>query len=354
MDISAITQSLKKFEDKHLNEDCFLICNGPSLNNMDLSPLKEYTVFGLNKIYLIKDKIELKIDYHVAVNPYVVEQSFFDFAQMDNPSFLSIDALRRINNNNIEELHDKIYPILTGDLRFFFSPNPYKRIHEGYTVTYVALQLIYWMGFKNVFIIGLDHDFKCEGKPNEKQTMAHDDLSHFHPDYFKGQEWQLPDLDHSERAYFLALDYYTCNKRNIYDATINGKAYVFPRIDYQKAIDICKKKGIKGDCSSRKSTFEEKKACKRVLAAKLNENKLQEERQTSSQLRDWAERTEQLLHQERQTSSQLRDWAERTEQFLAQERDRLTLLENEIIPLRAFAKRFSWIYSLYLKLRKTF
>lgn len=72
------------------------------------------------------------------------------------------------------------------------------------------------------------------------------------------------------------------------------------------------------------------------------------------QAREWAERTEQLLQQERQTSSHLREWAERTEQFLAQERDRLTLLENEIIPLRAFAKRFSWIYSLYLKLRKTF
>lgn len=83
-------------------------------------------------------------------------------------------------------------------------------------------------------------------------------------------------------------------------------------------------------------------------------NIIKEHKENAQHLRDWAERTEQFLAQERQTSSQLRDWAERTEQFLAQERDHLTLLENEIIPLRAFAKRFSWIFSLYLKLRKTF
>ena len=278
MEIKTLFQSLKKFENKHLNEDCFLICNGPSLNKMDLSPLHEYTVFGLNKIYMIRDTVDLHIDYHVSVNPYVVEQSYSEYSKMKCPCFLSISGIDKLHKDDINELSSNIYPIKTGNPEFCFSTNPYNSIHEGHTVTYVALQLIYWMGFKNVFIIGMDHTFDCKGNPNEKQIMTDDDPNHFHPEDFKGNEWQLPDLKHSERAYFLAHDYYLADKRNIYDATVEGKAYIFSKIDYTQALHTCNKKGAKGDNSTHNNTvtFEQRRSLNRLQVAQLNEKKVQE------------------------------------------------------------------------------
>ncbi len=44
---------LRKFRSIHKGEDCFILGNGPSLNKIDLSLLKNYHIFGLNKIYLL-------------------------------------------------------------------------------------------------------------------------------------------------------------------------------------------------------------------------------------------------------------------------------------------------------------
>jgi hypothetical protein len=40
---------LLQFKNKYENEDCFIIGNGPSLNQMDLTVLKNYYTFGLSE-----------------------------------------------------------------------------------------------------------------------------------------------------------------------------------------------------------------------------------------------------------------------------------------------------------------
>ncbi|NEQ10337.1 MAG: hypothetical protein F6K37_31700, partial [Moorea sp. SIO4E2] len=86
------SKRLLKFKNFHKKEDCFIIGNGPSLNKIDLSLLNNYYTFGLNKIYLIFDQVNLTISYHVAVNHLVVEQSATEFEKLKCPSFLSARA----------------------------------------------------------------------------------------------------------------------------------------------------------------------------------------------------------------------------------------------------------------------
>ncbi|MCK4793220.1 MAG: hypothetical protein KAV87_56340 [Desulfobacteraceae bacterium] len=40
------------------------------------------------------------------------------------------------------------------------------------TVKYVAMQIAYYMGFRRVFLIGVDHNYKAIGNPNEKQLLS--------------------------------------------------------------------------------------------------------------------------------------------------------------------------------------
>ena len=230
-------KELRKYKDLHKGEDCFIIGNGPSLNKMDLSPLAEYHTFGLNKIFLIFEKYDLNLSYLVATNPLVIEQSKEVYEKgLGFPLFLSHTASEGVvaDRKHIERLH-------TLNLWSFYSDIT-QPICEGNTVTYVAMQLAFFMGFKRVFLIGVDHSFKQSGASHETQVYNGDDENHFHPDYFKGQKWQLADVYGSEVSYHLANYHFINDERQIMDATLGGKLDVFPKIDFQEALLQAKKK----------------------------------------------------------------------------------------------------------------
>ena len=116
-----------------------------------------------------------------------------------------------------------------------FASDVRGRLWEGATVTYVALQLAYYMGFQTAYLIGVDHSFTTKGKPNTTIVSQGDDPNHFNPGYFgKGFRWQLPDLDTSEQAYAMARQAYEADGRKVIDATVGGKLTVFPKVDYNK------------------------------------------------------------------------------------------------------------------------
>jgi hypothetical protein len=104
------------------------------------------------------------------------------------------------------------------------------------------MQVAYYMGFKRVFLIGVDHNFKQQGKSHEVQVYSGNDENHFHPDYFKGQQWQLADVYGSEVSYHLANYFYLKDGRQIFDATIGGKLTVFPKIEFDEALRMAGKK----------------------------------------------------------------------------------------------------------------
>ena len=228
---------LEQFRNKHKGEDCFIIGNGPSLNKMDLSLLNEYHTFGLNKIFMIFDRKPFNLSYHVAVNSHVIKQSKREIIKLSCQSFLaSVPAL--INS----VISDNIFYLGGTKPNKSFFKDVTQGINEGYTVTYVAMQLAYFMGFKNIYLIGVDHNFNQMGSPNETQKMEGNDPNHFDPNYFKGQEWQLADLEASEVSYVIANYYFSKDGRKIFDATLNGKLNVFDKIDFNEAIKLAKKK----------------------------------------------------------------------------------------------------------------
>jgi hypothetical protein len=230
---------LLKFRNIHQGEDCFIIGNGSSLNKMDLLPLNDYYTFGLNKIHLLLNKFNLDVSFHVAVNPLVIEQSAQEIEMLRCPSFISYRG-----SNGLITPMDHVYFIITQgrQVPYTFQSNLLQGIHEGYTVTYVAMQIAFFMGFERVFLIGVDHNFIAKGKENEKQYLSGEDLNHFDPTYFSNKEWNLPDLEASELSYHLARFFYSRDNRSIYDATLDGKLNIFPKISYEQALQIAKRK----------------------------------------------------------------------------------------------------------------
>ena len=220
-------RQLAALKDLHRGQRCFIIGNGPSLKETDLSYLQGEYTFGLNRIYMLFSEMGFNTSYYLSVNSLVVEQCADDIRALPMPKFISWRS------------HNLIRP--TDDMAFLhttysgpkFARDARGRLWEGATVTYVALQLAYHMGFEQVILIGVDHSFVTQGTPNTTVVSQGDDPNHFHAGYFgKGFRWQLPDLDTSERAYIMARQAYEADGRQVVDATIGGKLTVFPKTDY--------------------------------------------------------------------------------------------------------------------------
>ena len=230
---------LQKFKDTHRGEDCFIIGNGPSLNKMDLSPLNNHHIFGLNKIYLIFTRLKLNLSFYVTVNPYVIQQSINQIEALTCPCFIAFNSQGvRAPIRNLEH----IYFIMTHGRIDSFQGDLMQPLWEGATVTYTAIQIAYYMGFRKIFLIGIDHDYKRQGKPHQRQVLQGKDANHFSEGYFANQQWQLPDLSQSETAFRTANFYFQKNGRRIYDATVDGKLNVFPKISFAEALATCSKK----------------------------------------------------------------------------------------------------------------
>ncbi len=216
-----------------------MLCNGPSLNQVDFPSiaLSQYRVFGLNKIYLGLDRFDLKLDYFVAVNAKVIEQSIVRIDEIDAIKFIS----NRASTDSIKDVKRTRFinttrPPLNSDR---FSKNIEEYVNEGFTVTYVALQIIWYMGFEQVYLVGMDHKFSLAkgAEPNSSAFMLGADEDHFDKSYFGyGRSWDLPDLANSEIYYQAALDTFNGDNRFIADCTISGECQVFPKLPIEEAL----------------------------------------------------------------------------------------------------------------------
>jgi len=219
---------IRRFKNQYTGKRCFVIGNGPSLKNTDLSRLKDEYTFGMNRIFLMFPKLSFRTTFLVSVNDLVVEQSAQAIQQLQIPTFIAWHAREWLQPS--PNLHF-LYTTYTGKK---FAKDATRRLWEGATVTFACLQLAYYMGFSQVILIGVDHSFQTKGKPNTTITSKGDDPNHFHPKYFgKGFRWQLPDLDTSEIAYQLAKEAFEADGRVIVDATIGGKLTIFPKVEYR-------------------------------------------------------------------------------------------------------------------------
>lgn len=219
---------LDAYRGRHQGRRCFILGNGPSLKNTDLSRLRDEVTFGLNRIYLLFPELGFTTTYLVSVNELVLEQCAGELGALSLPRFFTWRARRLFGAAPDLMFLDTDY---TGPEDF--ARDVTGRVFEGHTVTYVALQLAYHMGFQQAILIGVDHSFTTQGPPNKTVVSQGEDPNHFDAGYFgKGFRWQLPDLEGSERAYRLARVAYQQAGRQVLDATIGGQLTIFPKVDY--------------------------------------------------------------------------------------------------------------------------
>jgi len=224
---------LQALRERHAGQRCVIMGNGPSLARMDLAPLASEHTFGLNRIYLLYDKLPFRPTFYACTNELVLEQFHGEIAALGGVKFVNW------NRRQLFGPDPSLCFVRTAlSLVDFFGSDVTRAICAGGTITYVALQIAFHLGFRRVILVGVDHRFVERGTPNRAEVRTQErDESHFHPDYFpKGSRWQLPDLVRSEHAYRLARKAYERAGGQIIDATLDGQCQVFEKRSLAEAL----------------------------------------------------------------------------------------------------------------------
>ena len=74
---------------KLINRDCFVISNGPSLNNIDISKLKDEVTIGCNGIYKMFNRWGFHTDFLMTEDMEQTELRAKDFESVNGPTKLA-------------------------------------------------------------------------------------------------------------------------------------------------------------------------------------------------------------------------------------------------------------------------
>lgn len=233
---SKYGSSIKKYRDIHKGKRCFIIGNGPSLRIEDLEKLKNEVTFAANKIFVAFEDTDWRPTYYCLQDFVLINE------EVDKIEGIDSKAKFVAGNELVDRgryLKDCIYFFL--NVKKFnpqlplFSENPAKWISEGYTVTYAEIQLAVYMGFTEIYLLGVDHNY-AKMLDREGNVIESDAGNYFSDKYLQNQEFgkqlNYPNLDNSSLAYIAAEKYTKEHGVKVFNATRGGKLEAFERIDF--------------------------------------------------------------------------------------------------------------------------
>ena len=106
---------LAALKDIHKGRRAFIIGNGPSLRQTDLSKLRNEFTFGMNRIYLLFPELGFHTTYFVSINDLVIEQFKDEILAQPMPKFLAWRSHRHFSPQlPITQLPTFLYTSYTG------------------------------------------------------------------------------------------------------------------------------------------------------------------------------------------------------------------------------------------------
>lgn len=238
----AVTYALRKFKNCHKGQDCVVIGNGPSLRAEDLTRLHELGIptFACNRIHLIFPQTPWRPDYFFMSDAKLIEQ-YRDNVEDVPPQrrFFPKDHRDRIKNGNFYNVLSSRY-----EQEGKFSLDAGKGVYTGATITHEMMQFAYFMGFRRIYLIGVDFSYNISKKLDDTTYAYQGENNYFIPGYLKpGEVADMPNVNANLLAYQAAKDAIEGQGRTVQNATRGGKLEVFTRVDLDEL--FCKWEKLK-------------------------------------------------------------------------------------------------------------
>jgi hypothetical protein len=247
---------LALFHNIHKGERCFILATGPSIKTQDLRPLKNEICIAVSQFMLHPDIKIINPLYHIEApmhppldftylqgcfeaykNIYTEKVNYFfgyyhyeysiinflnQYKEYSHPNINFIDFTRSRFLDEANHQNNTVWDI---------TRSPF----VARTVIYIAIQVAFYMGFKEIYLLGCDHDYLLNLSRTADYHFYKDEESNTgkteseHYNSFNA-EWWFNQYYHRWKEYRLMGEYLAARGCRILNATNGGMLDVFPRV----------------------------------------------------------------------------------------------------------------------------
>lgn len=242
---------LRRFKNIHAGERCFIIGNGPSIRQQDLTVLKDEIVFVANDFPLHPQYGEINPKYYCAGSP-----DFFPDSKV-NPEWYKLMLEKTtyttkffpahfkpiIGKLDLFKGHSVFYPRLVTTAKIWeigqMSLDITKALYWGNTIIVdFCLPLAFYMGCSEIYLLGCDCDYGLDENDDYSKSYF------FDVRLLTRQRGQVETVDFHKNewyeriiaSYSIAKEVFEHRGRRIYNAGIGGKLEVFERVDFESIL----------------------------------------------------------------------------------------------------------------------
>ena len=241
---------IRKYKGIHKGERCFIIGNGPSLTPDDLDLIKDEICFASNRIYDIYPKTKWRPTYYGIQDFYVLKEISQEVENEETGADVRFIVSNRPKlicmqmKTNPKNEFFYLGTCLSENRPIKISNKFDKTVGHGGTITYAMIQLAIYMGFKEIYLLGVDHNyqnFKSNDGTFDKAAHTASHFSGVKP--YKNLKVSNVPLKKgvvyiSTKAYQKAEDYSHSHGFRIYNCTRGGKLEVFERKNLEEVIGV--------------------------------------------------------------------------------------------------------------------
>lgn len=233
-------RKINSIKDKYEGKRCFIVGNGPSVRNEDLQVLSNEVSFATNSMLKeINDgRVVYKPTYFVVADTGAYKKSVEYFNLLNDENILigvrpirgkvktALDYKEICNDKHIlfpTDCCDIWYEVnhKPSKTRYGFSDDASIIVRAGATTLYAIVQLAIYMGFKTIYLYGVDNNYT-------PQRM------HFYSDDSFNCEKELADTmnDNQRKTWVAAKKFADQRNVSIFNASRGGALEVFDRVNF--------------------------------------------------------------------------------------------------------------------------
>lgn len=166
----SVLRANQQLHNRHLGERCFILCNGPSVREHDIRPLRGEVVLSVSCGYLHSDYRCIQPTYHfvpqVTYASLPLKETIDWFREMDQSIggaelFLSTQEWSLVQEHRLFSKR-AVHYLCMGKSCFAKNANlpDLGGIIPGcQSVPIMALMAALYMGFRQIYLLGVDHDW---------------------------------------------------------------------------------------------------------------------------------------------------------------------------------------------------
>jgi hypothetical protein len=236
-DDSANRQRWHRLRGRFAGQRAFLLGNGPSLNRTPLHLLRHEVTMCFNRFDLMFERLAWRPTMYAVIDDRVARDTAEEINEtVRNVQFAFFPDLHPYNVDFTRFIvaADNVYWLHLDSLSF---RDDLPRCGINKTVANVGLQILAYLGFKVIYLLGVDLDYQRQGSvivhnPRDLTATSDDDPDHFDPRYFGvGRQYHQPRMQETFAKFREARDFFEARGVQIMNAGVGGRLNLFPRVD---------------------------------------------------------------------------------------------------------------------------